>query len=71
MKCKNKEIAVNGAEYNCETKKIAIRRLYCICTNDEEGKTLSIDNGTIQFSIPFEAIEECFKGNYKKEGYKK
>lgn len=67
MKCKNKEIAVNGMEYNDLTKKLTARKFYCICTNDEQGKTLSIDNGAIQFSIPFEAIAEIFKGDYRKE----
>lgn len=64
MKCKNKEIAVNGLFYN--GKMLVPTKLYCICTNDEQGKTLSIDNGTIQMSIPFEAIEHCFKGDYRK-----
>ena len=70
MKCKNKEIAVNGMEYNDLTKKLTMRKFICICTNDEKGKTLSIDNGAIQFSIPFEAIAECFKCDYriKKKG---
>lgn len=65
MKCKNKEIAVVGTEYNDITQKLAIKKLRCICTNDEKGKTLSIDNGTIQFSIPFEQLAEYFKGDYK------
>lgn len=65
MKCKNKEIKVNGVFYDGKTSFAPIQ-LYCICTNDENGKTLSIDNGNIQFSIPFEAVEECFKGNYRK-----
>lgn len=65
MKCKNKEIAVNGLVYDgaFTIKKTNLR---CICTNDEKGKTLSIDNGQWQFTIPFEAVEECFKGNYRK-----
>ena len=66
MKCTNKEITVIGAMYDGE-ESIAPYELYCICTNDENGKTLSIDNGHIQFSIPFEAVEDCFRGNYKKQ----
>lgn len=66
MKCKNKEITVIGTMYVGKIL-IAPYELYCICTNDESGKTLSINNGHHQFSIPFEAVEECFKGNYKKK----
>ena len=65
MRCKNKEIKVDGAFYDGKTLFAPIE-LYCICTNDEEGKTLSIDNGHIQLSIPFEAVAECFKGDYRK-----
>ena len=43
-----------------------MRKIRCICTNDEEGKTLSVDNGLVQFSVAFEEIEEYFKGDYKK-----
>lgn len=67
MKCKNKELTVRGTEYSGITNKIKTLFLRCICTNDERGKTLSIDNGVLQFSIPFEAVEECFKGDYRKE----
>ena len=66
MKCNNKEIEVTGIEYNTKTYKAFVKTLYCICSNDEHGKSLSIDNGEIQFTIPFEAIEECFRGDYKK-----
>lgn len=65
MKCKNKEIAVQGIVFD---GKLSLKKtiLHCICTNDEKGKSLSIDDGNIQFTIPFEAIEHCFKGDYKK-----
>lgn len=61
MKCKNKTIKVRGTVFN--TLSIAPREaeLTCIITNDDTGKTLSIDNGIFQFSIPFEAIEEYLK----------
>ena len=65
MKCKNKEIIVKGTTYIDGYNKFSIGNLRCICTNDEKGKTLSIDNGLIQFSIPMEAIIECFKGDYR------
>lgn len=35
--------------------------LECIITNDEKGKTLSINNGVLQFTIPFETIEGYLK----------
>ena len=33
----------------------------CIITNDEKGKTISINNGVLQFTIPFEPIERYLK----------
>ena len=60
MKCKNKEIKVKGMEYNAFTGTVKVRELYCICTNDSKGKTLSIDNGIIKFSIPMEEISKYF-----------
>lgn len=30
-------------------------------SNDSRGKTLSIDNGEIQFTVPFEPIEKAMK----------
>ena len=35
--------------------------LEVIITNDEKGKTISIRNGTTQFTIPFEPIERYLK----------
>lgn len=32
-----------------------------IITNDEKGKTISVGNGTTQFTIPFEPIERYLK----------
>ena len=66
MKCKNKEVVVRGTVYSDITRKLAIKELRCICTNDEKGKTLSIDNGVMQFSIPMESLIEIFKGDYRK-----
>ena len=66
MKCKNKEVSVKGMEYNDLTRRLSVTKLRVIVTNDEKGKSISIDNGAIQFSIPFEPIEEYLKGDYKK-----
>ena len=66
MRCKNKAKTIIGTEYNDAAQTFRILSLLCICTNDERGKTLSIDNGTIQFSIPMEQILPYFEGDYKK-----
>ena len=66
MKCKNKVIFVDGMVYLKPSMELYPHQFRCVCTNDEEGKTLSIDDGVIQFSVPFEEIKEYFKGNYKK-----
>lgn len=66
MKCKNKEVNVKGLVYNDASQQIRSCNFRVICTNDEKGKTLSIDNGLLQFSIPMETITKYFEGNYKK-----
>ena len=35
--------------------------LLCIVTNDRIGKTLSIGNEEMMFTIPFEAVEQYLK----------
>lgn len=30
-------------------------------SNDSKGKTLSIDNGEVQFTVPYEPIEKAMK----------
>ena len=59
MAVKSKEIVVRGI-VNRPIGMYAAE-LHCICTNDKKGKTLSIDDGVTQFSIPFEAVEKYFK----------
>lgn len=68
MMCKNKEIKIiNGMIYNAKENSVLVNQtLYCLCTNDENGKSLSIDNGTIQFTIPFDIVAQCFEGDYRK-----
>lgn len=65
MKCRSKEVNVFGFIANGDSFKPC--NVLCICTNDEYGKTLSIGNEYIQFTIPFEAVEEYFEGNYGKK----
>lgn len=61
MECKNKEVVVDGIIGDWVADTMMRSSLLCICTNDEKGKTLSITDGCIQFSIPFEPLEEYFK----------
>lgn len=65
MKCKNKEVRVSGFCYNDVTDMIQPTMLRCIITNDEIGKTLSIDNGIQQFTIPVEPIMKYLEGDYR------
>lgn len=58
MKCKNREIHVIGTVYDDNKDTIAVRNLRCIITNDEKGKSISVDNGIIQFTIPFEPLQK-------------
>ena len=70
MKCKNYELMVKGARYDDETRKVTFMKLCAICSNDEFGKTLSIDDGRIQFSLNFEHLAKIFEGDYKDEKIK-
>lgn len=55
-----KKIQVNGIE--CNENGATMKPLQCIVSNDEIGKSLSINNGKIQFTIPLEPIEKYLKG---------
>lgn len=66
MKCKNKQLSIQGFEYNDITRHLKQNAFTVICTNDEKGKSLSIDNGIIQFTIGMEAIADIFKDSYRK-----
>lgn len=61
MNCKNKEILVTGIRFDDQAEKFKITRFRCIVTNDARGKTLSIDDGKVQYSIPFEPLEKYLK----------
>ena len=60
-KCKNKEVWVEGVRFDDAEGKIDQMKLRCIITNDEIGKTLSIDDGKVQYTIPFERVERYLK----------
>lgn len=57
---RNKRIAVLGMTLYPNGDSLP-DELECIITNDEKGKTLSINNGVLQFTIPFEPIERYLK----------
>ena len=65
MKCVNKKIIVEGVvgSINMKNLKIEMEKqpLDCMITNDKNGKTLSISNGDIMFSIPFEPLEKYLR----------
>ena len=61
MKCRNKEIIVKGILYDVMQRKSIKTTFTCVVTNDEIGKTLSIGNNEIQFTIPFEPLEKYLK----------
>lgn len=57
---KNQWVEVKGL-YQSEKGMIIPTTVNCIITNDEHGKTLSVGNDNVMFTIPFEAIEEYLK----------
>ena len=67
MKCKGEVVNVKGTVFNGASGSLSICNFQVICTNDEKGKQLSIDNGHLQFSIPFDNIAKHFVGDYRKE----
>lgn len=67
MKCKGEIVNVKGTVYNGASDRMSVCNLRAICTNDEKGKQLSIDNGHLQFSIPFDELVKYFEGDYRKE----
>lgn len=58
---KNKTISVEGGVFYGGIGKMEKQKLTCIITNDERGKTLSINDGVVQFTIPVEPIERYLK----------
>ena len=61
MKIKNKKVNVMGLEYNGFNDMMCKKELEVIVTNDDIGKSISINNGKIQFTIPFECVEKYLK----------
>lgn len=46
---------------NLVTGRNTAERLECTIINDNTGKTLSINDGKKQFTIPFEAVERYLR----------
>lgn len=54
-----KRIEVKGFYYNERLQIIKPENFVVRVSNDSIGKTLSIENGMIQFTIPFEPVEKA------------
>ena len=55
----NERVEVNGLRWNGRHLKQV--KFECIITNEGHVKTLSINDGKTQFTIPFSQIEEYLK----------
>lgn len=60
-KIKNLHVRVSGGVATLKSAFSVPQALDCIITNDEIGKTLSINDGNMQFTIPFEPLERYLK----------
>lgn len=60
-KIKNLHVRVSGGVNVSGSPFLAPKLFDCIITNDEIGKTLSINDGNVQFPIPFEPLERYLK----------
>ena len=58
---KNKIVSVEGGVYSDVTGIMRKKKVTCIITNDKLGKTLSINDGFTQFTIPIKPIERYLK----------
>ncbi len=58
---RNKHIRVSGGISVSGSAFLVPKMFDCIIINDEIGKTLSINDGNVQFTIPFEPIERYLK----------
>ena len=58
---RNKRVRVDGVVNVSDPPFLVPKTFDCIITNDEISKTLSINDGNVQFTIPFEPIERYLK----------
>ena len=65
MRCENREIRIVGCVYDANIKRLTKQEFTCYCTNNRLGKTLSVCNGALQFTIPFDELSKYFIGAYK------
>ncbi|MBE5756903.1 MAG: hypothetical protein E7342_03790 [Clostridiales bacterium] len=56
-----KEFKTKGLQFNDSTNIMSEVYLNVYCTNDERGKTVSINNGKIQFTFDPKEILDFFK----------
>lgn len=61
----NKKIQVSGLVTDGESGAMVIQRFNVQMTRDSRGKTLSISDGKVQFTVPFEPIERVMMGEQK------
>lgn len=62
MNCRNKTIKVLGFRYDGNEKmQFEKVQFECIVTNDKRGKTLSINDGKVQYTIPFEPLQKYLR----------
>lgn len=54
-------VVVNVKGLKTDEKSVKRTKLRCMVSNDKFGKTLSIDDGKTQFTIPFEAVEKYLR----------
>lgn len=61
--------SIQGMIYNDPSREFYPAVLNVQITNDSVGKTLSIDNGIMMFSVPFEPIETAMQNGGEKNSY--
>lgn len=54
-------VVVNVKGLKIDEKSAKRTKLRCMISNNKIGKTLSIDDGKTQFTIPFEAVEKYLR----------
>ena len=61
MKCKNKHFSIKGYKQNVIANELQPAMLDVIVTNDELGKTVSVNDGNIQFIFPADEVAKWLK----------
>jgi len=61
MKCKNKHFSLKGFKQNVIANELQPIMLDVIVTNDELGKTVSVNDGVVQFSFVADEVAKWLK----------